>query len=760
MGKPGGFFKKLKRRQHKQAAKKSRGTEGASKADRTRKHNEAVDYYAAQRLADQLGNISESSSDYESSNDDDDPALAKLRSALGVASNGANEEEWSDELPTDSDEEDDEELDEEALLDEEDEDAFGDDEENSGDDDELLDEEVIDEDGLAEAEGDDEEGDEEEEGEEGEEAEEDMEDAYEADKALEAADRRLLLAPYKMSGASSAAAHSSDPYYAKYHQDSHGLPDETSCSALQKSVPGIAVTMSTQAAKLATKLRKHSQSTSLRPAFLHDVVWDMWTEYRTAQSREVLTQGERQYFTYLQQYSDLLDTTRTFDNAPSKLEVIVLHLLNHWFKATAITTANDDIAKKKNDDGDDQQLRDQGFGKTRMMLCLPLRNSAKRVVEILREVMGIPATACHKMTNFIKDFSELEDNIDPRFKRRPLDYRRQFDGNIDDSFCFGIRLQPTKFQLYSNTLNSDLIICSPIGLQNRMTRNGDITVALSSIEVCVIDEAQVLMMQNWAQLTALMALLNKRPKDTTRGLNSLDRVYAWALEGKSGRHRQTIVVSEVSHACISTLLRESKNNSGKVQIRLETDAGVLSQIMLPLRQHFLRFDPASLESVDTDRFDFFVNDVLKHKLYPLMERGVRTILYVPSYFDFVRVRKFLHREYREFYTAISEYSSQREMRQALGQFTDGEKTLLVLTERFYFFKRYFVKQAEVLACYSPPVFPRFYSHLVGKLSLTPNSCTFNIFCRYDTHELTRLCGTDRTAQLLTRDSAAFSFVTQ
>jgi U3 small nucleolar RNA-associated protein 25 len=749
MGKPGGFFKKLKRRQFKQAAKKSRGTEGASKADRTRKHNEAVDYYAAQRLADQLGNISDSSSEYESSNEDDDPALAKLRTALGVAPSGENEE-WSDELPTDSDEEADEELDEEALLEDEElgEEDLDDDEE--GLDDELL-EEDMDDDGLAEAE-DDEEG---EEGEEG--AEEDMEDAYEADKTLEAADRRLLLAPYKLSGASSAATHSTDPYYAKYHKDSHGLPDESSCTVLQKSVPGIAVTMSTHAEKIFAKLRKHSHST--RPPFVHDALWDMWTKYRTAQSRDILTQGERQYFTYLQQYSDLLDTTRTYDSAPSKIEVIVLHMLNHWFKGTAITTANDDISKKT-DDGDDQQLRDQGFGKTRMMLVLPLRNSAKRFVEILREVMGIPAASCHKMSNFIKDFSELEDNIDPRFKRRPLDYRRQFDGNIDDSFCFGIRLQPTKFQLYSNTLNSDLIICSPIGLQNRMTRNGDITVALSSIEVCVIDEAQVLMMQNWAQLTSLMALLNKRPKDTTRGLNSLNRVYAWALEGKSGRHRQTIVVSEVSHACISTLLRESKNNSGKVQIRLETDPGVLSQIMLPLRQHFLRFDPASIETVDTDRYDYFVNDVMKHKLYPLMERGVRTILYVPSYFDFVRVRKFLHREYREFYTAISEYSSQREMRQALGQFTDGEKTLLVLTERFYFFKRYFVKQAEVLACYAPPVFPRFYSHLVGKLNLTPNSCTFNIFCRYDTHELTRLCGTDRTAQLLTRDSSAFSFVTQ
>lgn len=747
MGKPGGFFKKLKRRQHKQESKKSRGTEGASKADRTRKHNEAVDFYAAQRLADQLGNISDSSSEYESSDDGTDPVLAKLRDGLGVS--GANEE--SDDIPTDSEEseegsvsnDDEEELsdadeiDEEFLAEADDDLIQGDD---AAEDDDLLD---------LEADGRDEE-----------EEDDDREDEFEEEVELEVADRRLLLASYKLSGSSSAMMLApTDPYFIKYHQDGYGLPDSSPCDVEFKGEGDVIVTMSAHAAKIAGALRK-ALPNSHRPPFVHDAVWNMWSRYRTTQGREIFTRAEREYFGYLQQYSDLLDTTRLFDNAQSKMEVIVLHLLNHWFKATAVCASNDESAKKTSGDPTEHQFRDQGFGKTRMILCLPLRNAAKRYVETLRDIMGIETAACHKMSMFLKDFSELEEAIDPRFKRRPLDYRRQFDGNIDDSFCFGIRLQPTKFQLYSNALNSDMIICSPLGLHKRMERSGDITVALSSIEVCVIDEAHVLLMQNWEQVTRLMKLLNKRPRETTKGLNSLERVYAWALEGKSGRHRQSIVLSEISHAAFLTLLRESLNNSGKCALRQASYPGVLGQIMLPLRQHFLRFDAACLDNVDEERFQFFVNDVLKQKIYPLLERGVRTILYVPSYFDFVKVRKYLHQEYREFYAAISEYSSQREMRQSLGQFTDGEKTLLVMTERFYFFKRYFVKQAEVLACYGPPMFPRFYSHLVGKLSLTPNSCTFNIFCRYDTHELTRLCGSERAIQMLTRESAAFSFVTQ
>ena len=80
MGKPGGFFKKLKSKQQKQTAKKARGTSGAAKSDRIRKHNDAVDFYAAQRLADQLDNVSDTSSESsQESGDEMDDALGVIR---------------------------------------------------------------------------------------------------------------------------------------------------------------------------------------------------------------------------------------------------------------------------------------------------------------------------------------------------------------------------------------------------------------------------------------------------------------------------------------------------------------------------------------------------------------------------------------------------------------------------------------------------------------------------------------------------------
>ncbi|KEG09950.1 U3 small nucleolar RNA-associated protein 25 [Trypanosoma grayi] len=183
--------------------------------------------------------------------------------------------------------------------------------------------------------------------------------------------------------------------------------------------------------------------------------------------------------------------------------------------------------------------------------------------------------------------------------------------------------------------------------------------------------------------------------------------------------------------------------------------------MVPVRQHFLRFEPGpSPEACDDARFDVFTRDVFAKKIAPLVERDVRTIIFVPSYFDYVRLRNYMIREHRDAFAAICEYTSLQQQRKALGQFTDLERPLLLVTERFYFFKRYFVKLAEVMVFYSPPVFPAFYMSLVSRLvANSPNAFALTLFCRFDTHELNRIVGTRRTRQLLEREADAYSFVT-
>lgn len=69
-----------------------------------------------------------------------------------------------------------------------------------------------------------------------------------------------------------------------------------------------------------------------------------------------------------------------------------------------------------------------------------------------------------------------------------------------------------------------------------------------------------------------------------------------------------------------------------------------------------------------------------------------TLIFVPSYFDFVRVKRYLTKNLSSLgsdfsFAAISEYSDTPEISRARGAFYQGKKKFLLVTERFHFFRR-------------------------------------------------------------------------
>lgn len=422
---------------------------------------------------------------------------------------------------------------------------------------------------------------------------------------------------------------------------------------------------------------------------------------------------------------------------------------------------NEDEEEAQVPDLDDYELRDRGFTKTRLLLVLPLRNHAYHYLKTFMEILGANPNECSKWGTFEEDFTEIEEGMDPTFRRRPRDYQREFEGNIDDNFCVGVKLFPGKLDVYAHPLNSDIIIASPLGLRRRIEKNGDALISLSSVEVCVVDEAQMLLEQNWAHVAVLLEeLLNQRPTDTTRGLSDLRRTYSWVLGNESGSHRQTVISSDVCSASVLSTFRAMPNSWGKIRLYHKHEEGVLTHVKVPVQQHFMRYTPQSLATSDEERLEYFTKHIFTSRLNPLAERDVRIIIYVPSYFDFVRLRTYLYKEYRDTFAAISEYSSLKQQRKALGQFSDLERPVLLVTERFYYFKRYFVSMSEVVVFYSPPLIPSFYLSFVNRLvAESPNVFSLCVFCRYDVHELVRIVGTQKAQQLLQRESSVYSFVT-
>lgn len=83
------------------------------------------------------------------------------------------------------------------------------------------------------------------------------------------------------------------------------------------------------------------------------------------------------------------------------------------------------------------------------------------------------------------------------------------------------------------------------------------------------------------------------------------------------------------------------------------------------------------------RFQFFLDKVLPQYRDSVMSH---TLIYIPSYFDYVRLRNYMKKEEIKF-ASTCEYSSKSEVSRARHFFQKGERQFLLFTERFHFYKR-------------------------------------------------------------------------
>lgn len=141
-------------------------------------------------------------------------------------------------------------------------------------------------------------------------------------------------------------------------------------------------------------------------------------------------------------------------------------------------------------------------------------------------------------------------------ENKPLDYQHLFGGpwtalfqvvargNSDDRFRIGLGVWKKGIRLYAPFHQADVLIGSPLGLrqitgaEGERKRDFDF---LSSIEVCIVDRADVLRMQNWEHVQEVMQVVNRKP----RGLGSIDIscLRGRFADGRAREFRQTVVTS-------------------------------------------------------------------------------------------------------------------------------------------------------------------------------------------------------------------------
>nr|XP_001915779.2 digestive organ expansion factor homolog [Equus caballus] len=483
-------------------------------------------------------------------------------------------------------------------------------------------------------------------------------------------------------------------------------------------------------------------------------------------SSSPFTPLQKELFLIMNSYRDLFYPERTaLKNGEEIRHVYCLHVINHVLKANAQVLGNNSRRRsQKLGVGDDDDFRDQGLTRPKVLIVVPFREAALRVVQLFISLLEGDSKKKIIVSNkkrFKGEYGSDPEERPPNLKR-PEDYEAVFVGNIDDHFRIGVAILQRSIQLYAPFYSSDILIASPLGLRTIIGGEGEKKRDfdfLSSIELLIIDQADIYLMQNWEHVLHLMNHMNLLPLDS-HGVD-FSRVRMWSLNNWSKYYRQTLLFGALQDAQINSVFNKyCVNLQGQVAVRNVPMTGSISHVLVQLPHVFQRMEAENLASVIDARFNFFVNKILPQYRDAVMSH---TLIYVPSYFDFVRLRNYFKKEELNF-THICEYTQKSGVSRARHFFLQGEKQFLLFTERFHFYKRYTIKGIRNLIFYELPTYPHFYSEVCNMLRAASRgeeaawTCTV-LYSKYDAQRLAAVVGVERAAQMLQSKKNVHLFIT-
>eukprot|EP01129_Flabellula_baltica_P009880 TRINITY_DN4111_c0_g1_i1.p1 TRINITY_DN4111_c0_g1~~TRINITY_DN4111_c0_g1_i1.p1 ORF type:complete len:755 (+),score=165.76 TRINITY_DN4111_c0_g1_i1:111-2375(+) len=459
-----------------------------------------------------------------------------------------------------------------------------------------------------------------------------------------------------------------------------------------------------------------------------------------------LTEKQQMLFSVMSKYKDLLYIKDREDSADT-MSLYSLHALNHVLKRRdRISKHNSKIRGfKLTGEFVDVEFRDQGFTRPTVLIICPTRNKCFEIVnEIIRYA---PPSVGERISNKKKFHSEFYSETYVPFTPKPDDWFERFKGNIDDCFRVGLSIGRKNINLYSEFYHSDIIIASPLGMKLVLEekKNSDF---LSSIEMLIIDDCDYYLMQNFDHLESVLEELNKIPEEYRD--TDISRIKMWFLEEKAKDFRQTICISEVLQVRINSIMNKYTSNYEGMYKFLKDHNNesnfAIAQVVPKVEQLFQRIEVKSFSELSDARYEYFVT-----KVYPYirsdLQKGV--LIFVPSYFDYVRVRNFLRkkRKTRDLtFVQCCEYTPGNHVSRNRSNFYHGKRDWMLYTERFHFFNRYAIRGIKKIVFYSPPIYGDYYTEMLNLLP--PHGSSLMLFTKFDVMQIEPLIGAERTQRLI------------
>lgn len=472
-----------------------------------------------------------------------------------------------------------------------------------------------------------------------------------------------------------------------------------------------------------------------------------------------ITPLQKELFSIINNYQDLYYPERTFSNADQIRFVYCLHVVNHALKTrTKILHHNAKITKSVSANMAEipDEYRDQGLVRPKILIIVPFRDSCLKIVQLLISIL-IGEDKGGSVVNkkrFMEDFTGNELTMS-KINRKPEDYESTFQGNTDDTFKIGIAITKKTLKLYSEFYSSDIIISSLLGLRILIGAEGEAERDfdfLASIELLILDQAELFLMQNWDHAIHVLNHLHLQPKDFHG--TDFSRVRSWCANGWTKYYRQTLIFSSIHVPEIYGVFnKKCYNYAGKAKVINPVSSGSICQVVVQVPQVFHRFESSSHSEALERRMEFFVTKVLPQYKDIIMNH---TLIFVPSYYDFVKLRNYLKKEEHSF-VQICEYSKDAKVARARDMFFHGDAHFLLYSERFHFFHRIRVKGIRHIIFYAPPTFPHFYTEMCNSMQEAnqnprtgseSNMTVTILYCKYDIMQLSAIVGTERANKMV------------
>ncbi|XP_026478291.1 digestive organ expansion factor homolog [Ctenocephalides felis] len=478
-----------------------------------------------------------------------------------------------------------------------------------------------------------------------------------------------------------------------------------------------------------------------------------------------VTPLQSELFSIMNNYQDLYYPNRTLQNGEEVRYTYCLHVLNHALKTrTKVLHHNSKILQNKNEVPD--RFRDQGFVRPRILIVVPFRDSALKIVKILTNLL-VPnrGGGVQNSLRFEQEYGG-ESIAFPKHNPKPEDYEQLFTGNTDDTFKLGVAVTKKSIKLYADYYGSDIIIASPLGLRMSVGAPGESHRDydfLSSVELLVMDQADVFLAQNWDHILHTMEHMHLQPKESHD--TDFARVRMWALNGHTRLYRQTILLSSHDIPQLRAFVRgRCSNYRGSVRVVNPVIGGSIREVVVTLPQVFHRITCATAAEAIDARFNYFTKKVLGQYRSPAM---AQCLLYIPDYFDYVRLRNYFKREEINF-TQICEYTKDSKMARARDMFFHGIAPIMLYSERAHYFRRSRIKGIRHIIFYQPPGWPHFYSEMCNlmqeanqnrKTGVDNNMTVTILFTKHDLLQVAGIVGTERAGQLTHSNKDVHMFMT-